>query len=106
MTEKRISLFAEIHLERERQDAKWGEQNHPIRPEKLHNYFKAVAVLSRASCDRAAEDGTVTWYHILREEFFEVMAESTPEKQRQELIQMIAVGVSMGENIDRNRISK
>ena len=102
MTEKRISFFAEIHLERERQDAKWGVQNHPIRPDKLHDYFNAVATLIRASCDRAAEDGTITWYHILREEFFEAMAESTPERQREELIQVIAVAVAMVENIDRN----
>lgn len=106
MTEKRISIFAEIHLERERQDAKWGVQNHPIRPEKSTRYFTVSADLSRELCDEAAENGTITWYHILREEFFEAMAESTLERQREELIQVIAVAVAMVENIDRNNISK
>lgn len=46
-------------------------------------------------------DGTVTWWHILREEVFEASAEVDPAKLREELIQVAAVAMKWIEAIDR-----
>lgn len=73
----------EVLKERERQDAKWGEQNH----------------------------GPLLWLAILGEEFGEVskaaleavvMGDPTFKNYREELIQLAAVAVSMIESFDRN----
>lgn len=42
---------------------------------------------------RSLGDGTLTWWHILREEVFEAAAESDPDKLRAELVQVAAVAV-------------
>jgi hypothetical protein len=98
----RADIFAEIHAERERQDAKWGEQNHPIMEDDEAKFSKFIAPKVKEICDMAAELGENTWFKILREEFFEAFAEDTAEGQRYELVQVAAVVVSMIECIDRN----
>lgn len=45
-------------------------------------------------------DGTVTWWHILREEVFEAAAEDDPAKLRAELIQVAAVALKMIDALD------
>jgi hypothetical protein len=97
----RESIFEEIHQERDRQDMKWGEQNHPIRVESDAIYFIDQARLCRQVCDYEARNGTLTWYHILIEEFFEAFAEGEALKQRYELVQVAAVAIAMIECIDR-----
>ena len=68
---------ADVLAERERQDAKWGEQNHPIE----------------------------TWMLILMEEVGEMSKaalENRPEDEvRSELVQVAAVALSMLESFDR-----
>lgn len=110
MNDKRREIYNEIEAERLRQDAKWGEQNHPIRPEGRrkdgllwHDWFGFLARAAKDTCDRAAKKGKITWCHILREEFAEVFAEADGNGQRAELIQMLAVGTAMVECIDRRR---
>lgn len=95
-------VLDEIHKERVRQDAKWGEQNHPDGtcaegPEKA----KAHADAARSICNHFAKIGKLTWAHILTEELMEAYAETDPEKLITELIQVSAVAASWVECIRR-----
>lgn len=45
-------------------------------------------------------DGTVTWWHVLREEVFEAAAEADPAALRAELVQVAAVALKMIEALD------
>ncbi|CAN7265528.1 hypothetical protein LJR186_001207 [Microbacterium foliorum] len=97
-----------VVAERARQEAKWGEQNHPdgtganIEIVPLW-YGEDLAEWAKASTDSHAQDGTVTWGHILLEEVAEAFAESDPELLRAELVQVAAVAVQWVEAIDRSR---
>lgn len=97
----RMILYAEIEAERRRQELKWGEQNHQINTISTHWMYSALARDAKRSCEVAQKEGNLTWFDILFEEFCEVFAERTPEKQREELIQVAAVAVQMIEYIDR-----
>jgi hypothetical protein len=99
------SICDEISRERARQIDKWGEQNHP---DGTGDAFKVgdvtatmMADVARARCQKAANEGCVTWEHILAEEVCEAFAESGPDKLREELIQTAAVAVAWIEAIDR-----
>lgn len=103
--------LAEVSAERERQNLKWGEQNHPngtgddlllLRelPNSLPRYGM-LARLAKNATDRHAAIGTVTFADILLEEVFEAMAENDPAKLRAELIQVAAVATQWVEAIDR-----
>lgn len=60
-----------------------------------------VATLdTKAHSQNEGGDGTVTWWHILREEVFEAAAENDPEKLRAELVQVAAVAVKMIDALD------
>jgi hypothetical protein len=87
-----------VRDEREAQDAKWGEQNHPDGTERRR---LRVAGASRSRCQRLAREGRVTWRHILDEEVQEALAEEDPAKLRTELIQVAAVAQAWAEAIDR-----
>lgn len=96
---KVLSVVGEVVAERDRQDAKWGEQNHPDGTGRtIHGW---LAESARRTCQAASQQGVVTWGHILAEEFCEAMAESDPAKLRAELIQVSAVAVAWVEAIDR-----
>lgn len=90
----------EVAAERVRQDAKWGEQNHPdgTRPTIPTLNAREQAI---HECDYAHRNGTGTWRHILEEEVAEAFAESDPVKLRAELVQVAAVAVAWVEAIDR-----
>lgn len=92
------SVLAEVAAERSRQDAKWSEQNHPDGTDEV---WRAAADRARRACQRAAAHDEVTWFHILREEFWEAMAETDPSSLRIELVQLAAVAVAHVEAIDR-----
>ena len=93
-------VLAEVQAERERQDAKWGEQNHPDGTGSASQQVAAGA--ARARCQVAAEAGEVTWRLVSDEEHAEAMAESDPLKLRAELIQDAAVKVAWIAAIDRH----
>ncbi|UBU09998.1 hypothetical protein [Nonomuraea gerenzanensis] len=89
-----------IRDERRRQDAKWGEQNHPDgtgRPGDL-----AAAEQARAACQAngPTEDN---WRDILEEEVREAFAETGFTTLRAELVQVAAVVVNWVESMDRRR---
>jgi hypothetical protein len=95
------SVLMEIADERDRQDAKWGQQNHPDgtgRPGDAD-----MATLDRAKCKANGPDGpdVDNWRDILQEEVSEAFAETDPEKLRAELLQVAAVAVAWAEAIDR-----
>lgn len=100
-------LLAEIWLERERQDAKWGEQNHlSVRgseQDRAHlGSLIASERLARGACEQAAREGRLTWLHIAIEELAEVL-EAGPDgdARREELVQLAAVIVAWIECLDR-----
>lgn len=99
MTASDVAL-TEIAIERARQDAKWGEQNHP---DGTGGWWheQTSAMLAREACQKAAADGTLTWAHVLREEVYEALAEHDPAKLRAELVQVAAVAVAWIEAIDQ-----
>lgn len=97
-------LFAEINVEQVRQDAKWGEQNHPDGtggPGACR-----MADIARDLCDEQHRAGAGTWRHILNEEVAEAFAEESQENLRRELVQVAAVAVAWIEAIDRRAVSR
>mgnify|MGYP001809808410 CR=1 FL=1 len=113
-------VLGDVVAERDRQDAKWGQQNHPDGTGRAHrpldaiasqsSYFHAtnrfgdaddLAAAAKRATDVAAGDGRVTWADILLEEVFEALAESDPVELRAELIQVAAVATQWAEAIDR-----
>jgi hypothetical protein len=92
------TVLAEITAERQRQDARWGEQNHPDGTGPL---FAAQAVIMRTRTNNAAADGYLTFRHVLAEEVAEAFAESSPAALRTELVQVAAVAAAWIEAIDR-----
>lgn len=93
-------VLAEIAAERERQDAKWGEQNHH---DGTGPGYKTAADSARAECDQAAALGLVTYRHILTEEVQEAFAETDPARLRAELVQVAAVAVAWIQKLDREK---
>lgn len=93
-------VLDEVERERCRQDEKWGEQNHPDGTARAGDPM--TATLARIATTAAADEGRVTWRHILSEEVAEAYAESDPETLRAELVQVAAVAVAWIEAIDRS----
>lgn len=103
---KMAEVLDEVEAERIRQDAKWGEQNHENGTGTLsdgapHSEVIDIMKHTKKRCDEAAAEKTLTWEHILTEEYFEAMAETDPKLLRAELVQVAAVAVSWIEAIDR-----
>lgn len=96
-----MSAIDNVVAERERQDAKWGQQNH--RNGTGYN-FENARESYRNACQTAFTEGVGTWADVWLEEVFEALAETNPEKLREELIQAAAVAVAWVEAIDRRAI--
>ena len=94
-------VLAAVQSERERQDAKWGEQNHPDGTGGARYARQAMA--ARRDCQFAASDPGLgaRWDLILLEEVHEALAESDPAALRAELVQVAAVAVAWIGAIDR-----
>jgi len=92
-------VLSEVVSERQAQDARWGEQNHPDGTGRRPG--KALAPTARLATEIASREGAVTWAHILREEVYEALDEADPVKLRAELIQVAAVATAWIEAIDR-----
>ena len=111
--DKRRKLFDEINKERHRQDDRWGEQNYRVLAEysisaTLEDMRSTHGIMSQGFYRTRAESKRTSWLDILMEEVAE-FAESAfidgyaSDEARKELIQVIAVGVSMLECMDRRR---
>jgi len=106
-------VLLDVFAERQRQDAKWGEQNHPDGTGAAERILRHTAInldlrtgdelatILRNKCELEALRDRVTWRDIFLEEVFEAMAEDDTKKLRGELIQAAAVAVSWVEAIDR-----
>lgn len=77
-----------VAREMDKQDMRWGEQTHP---DGTDASFKGLADAARAETEEAARTGRLTWADILKEEFFEVLAETDPQRLAEELTQVAAV---------------
>ncbi|MEO3860946.1 hypothetical protein [Acrocarpospora sp. B8E8] len=95
-----VGVLAEVLAERARQDEKFGPQNWPDGTSD-HSFHLVMADQAREACQQAAREGAVTWFHILREEFWEGMSEVDPARLRAELLQIAAVSVAWVEALDR-----
>lgn len=106
------SIFNEIYEEREKQNTKWGEQNHqsvdPLllkrESERMCEEYE-IPSENRAKfiCQNAAKYGNITWSHIVVEELAEVVSCKDENLRREELVQLAACVVAWIESIDRNK---
>lgn len=113
-----FEAMMEVAQERSRQDARWGQQDHPdgTGPETVPLY---AATATGIADDDTAEflretfqgrtrwrfeqiaDRKGTWADVLLEEVFEAMAEDSPVKLVQELTQVAAAAMAWVEAIER-----
>lgn len=72
-----------------------------LRPSTDARHLADQATLdTKAHSQNEGGDGTITWWHILREEVFEAAAESDPDALRAEMIQVAAVALKMIDALD------
>lgn len=98
---ERKGIYDLIEAEREKQDAKWGEQNHLMGTGSY--FFQAQADAYKKLYDKETAVGGNTWSTILLEEVYEALSEGHPFKLEAELIQVAAVAVAMIECLRRHR---
>lgn len=98
-------ILGEVLVERDKQDAKWGEQNHPSVSGVFTSQASPVqpSVDARNACNEAARDGALTWAHIANEEFAEAIDAPNDKERREELVQLAAVITAWIECIDRRK---
>lgn len=92
-----VYLLAEVCAEMGRQNAKWGQQNHPDGTGEHHRLW---ADICRDGCQAAFAEGRGTWRHVLQEEVAEAHAE-TGDALHAELIQVAAVATQWAAAIER-----
>lgn len=90
-----------LRVERESQMQKWGVQRHPDgtggeMAAKFAEQWKTV-------CDIKNSLDNDDWATIAAEEFFEVLAETDPDKLLNEVTQLTAVGLAWMENLIVNK---
>jgi hypothetical protein len=108
------SVLREVAAERVRQDAKWGQQNHPSVDQTLarrrggctqermcEEYEIPSEDRAKQKCENATANGTVTYAHIAVEEMSEAVSAKYDTARRVELVQLAAVVVGWIEAIDR-----
>lgn len=112
-------IFEEVVVERQRQDIKWGIQNHPSIDQTLLNreggcseermceeYEIPSQTRAKFLCDNATKNGELTWTHIALEELSEVVCAKDDNERRTELIQLKSVILAWIQCIDRNNNNK
>ncbi|MEV6875802.1 hypothetical protein [Amycolatopsis sp. NPDC051128] len=101
------AILDRIAAERARQDALWGEQNHPdgtgpdVEVAGLSRRASDAAHAARFTTEIARAEGRLTWLHILREEVYEGFAEAVVTDLFEELIQVAATAACWAEAIER-----
>lgn len=103
MSENQGRILAQIALERDAQDDKFGDQSDL--PDGTSVSLRWHADSRRERCQRAAEQGNLTWRHIADEEWAEATAETDPLRLRAELVQLAAVCVAWIEAIDKRALT-
>jgi hypothetical protein len=97
-------VYGAIARERDAQDAKWGEQNHPDGTAGAGR--RTEARNATLWTNMQAAEKTLCWSDILEEEVAEALAEDDPALLRAELVQVAAVAVAWIEAIDRRKASR
>jgi hypothetical protein len=108
----RTGIFGEVELERMRQDAKWGVQDHKSADPALlydparmcEEYEIPGEARAKFLCQTHAKRGDISWPYIAVEELSEAVSAFTVEEDatgRGELVQLAAVIVAWIECIDR-----
>lgn len=117
------AAMCDVSAERLRQDAKWGEQNHPMvwrsRPAKSRHAGPSAcadvgipsAQEAQDSCADAVTEGLLTWADILVEEVSEWVEAAAihgdlSDEARTEAVQVAAVALAIIECIDRKRAAE
>lgn len=95
------SVLNEIEAERERQDKKWGQQNHSI-IEWLAILGEEVGEASREAVDYHFENRLKSTDGSFTGEYITAIQSQRLAKLRKEIIEVAAVAVAMVESIDRN----
>jgi len=96
--EKMLDVLDQVSIERRRQEEIHGDQS--LLPNGTARIRHWEANNAKDRCDRHTAAGTLTFSHILAEEFHEAMCETDPARLREELIQVAAVAVKWIEAID------
>lgn len=107
-------VLVEVLREREKQDAKWGEQNHPFHDPVLtgrrdgvdevrlaEEYEIPTGSRAKQLTEYAARRRELCFAKILVEEVAEACGEQDPRKLREELVQVAATAVAAIEALDR-----
>ena len=118
----RLDVLCEVQAERVRQAGKHGDQSHlpdgtapdmilaglPTYQGNIHADHLAEWAKARtqAASQNEGGDGSITFEHILTEEWAEAIAENDPTKLRTGLIQVAAVAVQWVQAIDRRMTQK
>ena len=93
-------IIAEIVVERQKQDEKWGEQN--------HNPIEWSAILTE-ECGEVAKEALEYHFYTKKNKASSdsfVWKKEKLVKYRTELIQVAAVALAMLESLDRNELSE
>lgn len=118
-----MDVLACVMQERQRQDEKWGEQNHPDffqvvnlqtgdregpmpLPQRFNYYGIPTEEDAKYDCEAAFSRGKGNWGHILVEEISESFGTTSEEKLEEELIQSAAVIVAWVQCIRRRRANR
>lgn len=112
---KTSEVLVELFNERQRQDKKWGQQNHPCLNQDLLNskggcvplqmtmYYEIPSEKrAKLMCDSTFKNNKGTYAHIALEELSEAISAFDVIKRREELVQLAAVTVAWIEKIDRD----
>lgn len=100
MTEATEVVLDEVYDERQQQDQRWGEQNHPDRQGGVWDHAVRADWWKRENALRVKTD-EIAWDGILLEEVYEALSETDPLLLRAELVQVAAVAAAWAEAIDR-----
>lgn len=99
------ALVDAVEAECARQFEKWGEQNHPVhggkKPKAGVDEWYARSLAWKRNNDARVEAGTLGWDSILLEEVYEALAEVDSGAIEEEIVQVIAVCVSMLDSMKR-----
>lgn len=97
-----LGVLEDVARERDRQDAKWGEQNHADGSDQMVRGWTWQEIgVEWVVVAHEALGRNPTWSAILVEEVGEALQTDNPAKLRAELIQVAAVAVAWVECIDQ-----
>lgn len=105
-SEHRAKVLAEVDIERTRQDAKWGQQDHPFKREGKRYDVMLGSRQARYRCDKRFGEKKGSFADILLEEVYEAIDTDSEADARAELVQVAAVAVAAIQAIDRRQGAK